>query len=211
MQSTRTRPLPGLRKQPGPARGGGARAGNSAGAASGGRGAGARCLPRSARSQPCPSPAPARSPVGSREGRPGEFRRLLSIAARRNKKRNSKHLLRAWLRIGAHRVRLCSCSILHLHKPELLVASTARPLDPGCHKPCTTPDLNLPPCATILPWGPLEPQSSANCWVLSLFSARLHPPAPKPAHPTQDPSILTVPSREAVTFPTHACRSGRRE
>lgn len=112
----------------------------------GGGGGGVRPWVRGASRGPRdPSPAPAGSPVGSREGRPREFRRLLSIAARRNKKRNSKHLLRAWLRIGALRVRLCSCSILHLHKPELVVASTAHPLYPGCHKPCTTPDPNLSP------------------------------------------------------------------
>lgn len=45
-------------------------------------------------------------PWGTGRARPGEFSRLLSVAACRNKKPNSKHLLRAWLVLGARRVRL---------------------------------------------------------------------------------------------------------
>lgn len=90
LQSTKTRPLPWLQEQQGRARRG---SGREAGGGSPGWGPGIRAPP-----QPVPL-------GGAGRAGPREFSRLLSVAACRNKKPTSKHLLRAGLRIGARRVR----------------------------------------------------------------------------------------------------------
>lgn len=208
LQSLRTRPAPRATKAGGTrARERGRWDSAGAGGRAGGRGSPGGAVPPAAPG----SRAPPQSPAASREGRPGEFRRLLSIVACRNKKCNCKHFLRAELKnrslLSVFATVRSSTSPSFPRRPRTVTWNPGRHNPP--HKSSSDPNLQPPPAprpATTLLWGPLEPQSTANRWVLSLFSAcRLHPRCPQ----TGRRPILTAPSREAVNFPTQPCRSGR--
>lgn len=155
LQSLRTRPAPWATKAGGPARRGSAGAGTRQEPA-GGRGSSGCAVPPAAPG----SRAPPESPAASREGRPGEFRRLLSIVACRNEKCNSKHLLRAGLKNRSLlSVRFCHRSILR--KPELPTASPDGHLEPW---PPPTPhkassDPNLQPLPRLRFSGALQSRS----------------------------------------------------